>query len=183
MELTAVADQHDWRIIRTFKDEATGPRSRKGQPGFDALHKAISHKEIDLVVSWSANRLAKSLQGLVRFLGDLQTKGIHLYLHKKRLDTTTPEGQAMFGMLEVFADFERSMLQERQQWVRVGQTRAKAKGKRLGQPPKATDLVVAEIQRDHQGGMSIRAIAKKHDLSVGLVHKALSMKSDGDAGT
>lgn len=40
-------------------------------------------------------------------------------------DTTTPSGKAMFGMLGVFAEFERSMIRER---VNSGLARAKAKG-------------------------------------------------------
>jgi DNA invertase Pin-like site-specific DNA recombinase len=36
-----------------------------------------------------------------------------LFLHRRDLDTTTPSGKAMFGMMSVFAEFERSMIQER----------------------------------------------------------------------
>ncbi|MFZ2081952.1 MAG: recombinase family protein [Xanthobacteraceae bacterium] len=42
---------------------------------------------------------------------------------------TTPAGKAMFQMLGVFAEFERSIIQER---VRAGLRRAKAEGKTLG---------------------------------------------------
>jgi DNA invertase Pin-like site-specific DNA recombinase len=46
-------------------------------------------------------------------------------------DTTTPAGKAMFQMMGVFAEFERSMIQER---VRAGLRRAKNEGKQLGRP-------------------------------------------------
>jgi DNA invertase Pin-like site-specific DNA recombinase len=46
---------------------------------------------------------------------------IDLFLHQQGLDTTTPAG--------VFAEFERSMIQER---VRAGLARANSEGKRLG---------------------------------------------------
>jgi Resolvase, N terminal domain len=55
-----------------------------------------------------------------------------LFLHQQGLDTTTPAGKAMFQMLGVFAEFERSIIQER---VRAGLRRAKAEGKTLGRPP------------------------------------------------
>ena len=46
----------------------------------------------------------------------------------------TPAGKAMFQMLGVFAEFERSIIQER---VRAGLKRARGEGKRLGRPPLA----------------------------------------------
>src|SRR5262249_23788248 len=53
------------------------------------------------------------------------------------LDTTTPAGKAMFQMLGVFAEFERTMIAER---VRAGLARARSEGKRLGRPPIAPAL-------------------------------------------
>jgi DNA invertase Pin-like site-specific DNA recombinase len=54
-----------------------------------------------------------------------------LFLRTQGIDTTSPSGKAMFGMLSVFADFERSIIQER---VRAGLARAKDEGKTLGRP-------------------------------------------------
>jgi DNA invertase Pin-like site-specific DNA recombinase len=52
-------------------------------------------------------------------------------------DTTTPAGKAMFQMLGVFAEFERSIVRER---VRAGLLRARREGKRLGRPRILADL-------------------------------------------
>jgi DNA invertase Pin-like site-specific DNA recombinase len=57
------------------------------------------------------------------------------------LDTTTPAGKAQ--MMGVFAEFERSMIQER---VRAGLARAKSEGKRRDQCP-IRGLVPAVINR------------------------------------
>jgi DNA invertase Pin-like site-specific DNA recombinase len=54
-----------------------------------------------------------------------------------RVDTTTPAGKAMFQMMGVFAEFERSMIPER---VRAGLKRAKDEGKVLGRPPIAPEI-------------------------------------------
>jgi hypothetical protein len=59
--------------------------------------------------------------------------GVRNRLHQQGLDTTTPAGKAMFQMMGVFAEFERSMIQER---VRAGLARARSEGK-LGRPPIA----------------------------------------------
>ncbi len=79
----------------------------------------------------SLARLGRSLQHLVSFLDDIHAKGIDLYLHQQGIDTTTPAGKAMFQMCGVFAEFERSMIQER---VKAGLARAREQGKRLGRP-------------------------------------------------
>jgi DNA invertase Pin-like site-specific DNA recombinase len=70
----------------------------------------------------------RSLQDLIGFLSELHTLGIDLALHQQGIDTTTPAGKAMFQMMGVFAEFERSMIRER---VNAGIARAKAGGKSL----------------------------------------------------
>jgi hypothetical protein len=60
--------------------------------------------------------------------------GIDPALHQQGIDTITPAGKAMFQMMGVFAEFERSMIVER---VRAGVARAKANGTRAAKPSGA----------------------------------------------
>jgi DNA invertase Pin-like site-specific DNA recombinase len=46
---------------------------------------------------------------LISALQELHAAKVDLFLHQQALDTTTPAGKAMFGMMGVFAEFERSM--------------------------------------------------------------------------
>lgn len=82
-------------------------------------------------MSWSVDRLGRSLQDLIGFLSELHAVGADLYLHQQGIDTTTPAAKAMFQMMGIFAEFERSMIQER---VKASLNRAKAQGKTLGWP-------------------------------------------------
>jgi DNA invertase Pin-like site-specific DNA recombinase len=54
----------------------------------------------------------------------LHAKGVDLFLHQQGLDTLMPSGRAMFQMLGVFAEFERSMIRDR---VMAGLSGAKAR--------------------------------------------------------
>ena len=45
--------------------------------------------------------------GLITILGELQARDIDLHLHQQALDSSTPSGRALFGMLGVFSEFER----------------------------------------------------------------------------
>ena len=61
--------------------------------------------------SWprgSVCRLGRSLSDLMGLLGDLRSRDI--YLHQQALDTSTPSGRMLFGMLGVFSEFERTMI-------------------------------------------------------------------------
>jgi DNA invertase Pin-like site-specific DNA recombinase len=100
-------------------------------------------------------------------LGELHALGIDLFLHQQGLDTTTPAGKALFGMMGVFAEFERSIIQER---VRAGLARVKAAGTKLGRPtiPQATeDAIRATLAR----GTGMIKAAKLHGVGVGTVQR------------
>ena len=90
-------------------------------PAFDALCRDASTRQFDVVMAWSVDRLGRSLQDLIAFLSELHALKVDLFLKSQGIDTTTPGGKAMFQMMGVFAEFERSIIQER---VRAGLRRA-----------------------------------------------------------
>ena len=104
------------------------------------------------------------------FLGELHGKGIDLYLHQQGIDTTTPAGKMIFQIMGVFAEFERTMIQER---VHAGLRRARANGKTLGRPKTLTPKQAAQMRSLRADGMSFRAIAKETEQSLGAVQRAL----------
>ena len=137
-ELRQVAERAGWKVVKIYKDHGiSGSKGRDKRPAFDALHKAAARREIDIVMAWSVDRLGRSLQDLVAFLSEIHAAGVDLFLHQQGLDTTTPAGKALFQMMGVFAEFERSMIQER---VRAGLRRAKEEGKQLGRPRISEEL-------------------------------------------
>jgi DNA invertase Pin-like site-specific DNA recombinase len=113
-ELREVADRMGWQVVAKFVDRGiSGAKGRKDRPRLDALLKGVARKEFDLVADWSVDRLGRSLIDLVGLLQELHATGTDLYLHQQGLNTATPAGRATFGMLGVFAEFERAMIQER----------------------------------------------------------------------
>lgn len=164
-ELIAVAERNGWEIVAEFCDEGiSGAKGRDQRPGFDALMKAIARREIDIVASWAVDRLGRSLQDLVGFLNEINAKGVDLYLHQQALDTSTPSGRAMFGMLSVFADFEREMIRSR---IMAGLARSNKKAGRPALPP----IMIEKIQKTLAQGLSINATAKRLKVGVGTVHR------------
>lgn len=165
LELLSVAERLGWTIVEELADEGiSGAKGREQRPAFDRLMKMVARKEIDLIACWSVDRLGRSLQHLVTFLGEINDRGVDLYLHTQGLDTSTPAGRAMFSMLSVFAEFERSILRER---IMAGLRRST---KKAGRPPLDPQKI-AKIERSLRSGISINETARKLKCGVGTVHR------------
>jgi DNA invertase Pin-like site-specific DNA recombinase len=169
-ELRQVAERMGCDIIKVYKDHGiSGAKGRDKRPAFDAMCRDASRRQFDVVMAWSVDRLGRSLQDLIAFLGELHALGVDLFLHQQGLDTTTPAGKAMFQMMGVFAEFERAMIQER---VRAGLARAKDAGKQLGRPRLAAD-VENRIRKAlaTSGRPGVRKIAKRFGVAVSTVQR------------
>jgi DNA invertase Pin-like site-specific DNA recombinase len=171
-ELTAAAERRGWRIVAEFCDDGiSGAKGRDKRPAFDRLCKGMVRREFDVVAAWSVDRLGRSLQDLVAFLGEVHAAGVGLYLDRQGLDTSTPAGKALFQMLGVFAEFEGAIIQER---IRAGIARARAKGtksgKAIGRPniPAEKDRA---IRAALAAGGGIRRVAKLVGVGNETVHR------------
>jgi DNA invertase Pin-like site-specific DNA recombinase len=171
-ELRQVAERAGWQIVQVYKDHGiSGAKAKDKRPAFNALHKAAARREFDVVMAWSVDRLGRSLQDLVAFLSEIHASGVDLLLHQQGIDTTTPGGKAMFQMFGVFAEFERSIIQER---VRAGLRRAKDEGKQLGRPRIAADTearILAALKARKETGDSVRKIATRFGVDPSTVQR------------
>jgi DNA invertase Pin-like site-specific DNA recombinase len=169
-ELREVATRAGWEVVKVYKDHGiSGAKGRDKRPAYNAMLRDAFRRQFDVVMAWSVDRLGRSLQELVAFLGEIHALNIDLYLRAQGIDTTTPSGRAMFQMLGVFAEFERSIIQER---VRAGLARAKAAGTRLGRPPlaKATeDAIRAALSQPGRRG--VRKIAAQFGVDPSTVQR------------
>jgi len=174
-ELTAAAERHGWRVVAEFSDAGiSGSKGRDQRPGFDRLMQGIARREFDMVAAWSVDRLSRSLSHLVTFLGEIHGKGIDLYLHTQGLDTSTPTGKAMFQLLGVFAELERSIVTER---INAGIARAKAAGKHCGRPRVSTPVEnrIRKLLRAHKG---ILKVAREVGVGTATVQRIKQEMTD-----
>jgi DNA invertase Pin-like site-specific DNA recombinase len=164
-ELEAVSERAGWQIAEIYEDAGiSGIKGRDQRPAFDRMLRDATRRKFDVLAVWATDRLGRSLQDLVTTLSQLRVAGVDLYLQKQAVDTTTPAGKALFGMLSVFAEFERDMIVER---VRAGVARARQNGKRLGRPRLDTAAIIEALNC----GTSLRVTAKRCGASLATVKR------------
>lgn len=185
VELREIADRAGWIIVEEYIDHGiSGAKGRDQRPQFDALCKSVVRREVDIVMSWSVDRLGRSLQHLISFLADLEGVKCDLFLRQQGIDTTTYGGKALFQMMGVFAEFERSMIRERvqsgieraklEEADQQGVRRRRRQGKKAhGRPSILDESLTKDIIHAKLSGISYRKIAEKFNVSVGTVQNAL----------
>ena len=161
------AVRRDWTIAVDIKEVGSGASVRELR---EKLIDAARRRDIDLVVVWRLDRWGRSMADLVTTLQELRDLGVGFVSLTEALDLTTPTGRAMAGLLAVFAEFEREILQER---VRAGLAHARENGKRLGRPPTAA-LNAKQVRRLFRAGVSKAAIARNLQIGRTSVRRILS---------
>ena len=170
-------------VVKVYEDLGiSGAKGRDQRPRFDAMLTAAVRREFDVLAVWSSDRLGRSLKHLIEVLETIKATGTGLYIHTQALDTTTPSGRAMFGMLAVFSEFEREMISDR---VKAGMARIKGDLARdgkftskksgvvrtgLGRPSPAQEKLAAARAKLAKGTGIIKT-AKLIGLGVGTVHR------------
>jgi DNA invertase Pin-like site-specific DNA recombinase len=173
--LQEAAGRLGWTVVAIYRDEGiSGTRGRDKRPGLDALLKGVARREFDIVAAWSVCRLGRSLSDLIGLLGELRSRDIDLYLHQQALDTSTPSGRMLFGMLGVFSEFERAMIRDR---VMAGLDRARSSGKRLGRP-RTTPFQVQRIRLALDEGRGVRETARLLKVSAAKVSEVRRMSAN-----
>lgn len=153
-------------LDKLFVDKVSGKDTNRPQ-----LTTALDYvREGDVFVVHSMDRLARNLDDLRRIVRELTGNGVTVKFVKESLTFTgndSPMNTMLLSMLGAVAEFERSMILERQ---REGIAIAKAKGKYKGGKPKLSDEQVAELKARRANGESPSALAKEYGVSRATVY-------------
>jgi DNA invertase Pin-like site-specific DNA recombinase len=170
--LEAVCRQRGWHVTKIYSDNGiSGSKGRDKRPGLDEMLKDAARGHFDVLMTWSVDRLGRSLQDLIGTLQDLHAAHCDLFLHQQGLDTSTAAGRAMFQMMGVFSEFERTLIQSR---VIAGLARAREKGTKTGNPigrPRVPDSTEAAIRARLASGVGILKVAREVGVGTGVVQR------------
>lgn len=158
-------DLEDAGCTRVFAEQVSSVAER------EQLVAAIDYlRDGDRLVVTKLDRLARSMRDLLEIVERIEAKGAGLRILAMNLDTTTATGKLMLNVLGSVAEFERSMMLERQ---REGIAKAKAEGKYRGRAPTArakSDEVEAMLAR----GESPTAIARTLGIGRSSVYRVIA---------
>ena len=127
LELRRYVEARGWTAVEYVDQGVSGAKDRR--PALDQLVGDVRRHRVQGVVCWRLDRLGRNLRHLVLLLDDWQSRGIAFVTLGEGIDTSTPAGRLVAGVLGSIAEFERARIQER---IVAGLARARAQGKRLG---------------------------------------------------
>lgn len=117
---------------RVFIDKMSGKNTDR--PKFNAMMDFV--REGDTLIVSEYNRLSRSTKDLLATIEELENKGVVVKSIKENLDTSTPQGKLILTIFAGLAEFERTLMLQRQA---EGIERAKLAGKYKGRKCKEYD--------------------------------------------
>src|SRR5262249_3600302 len=151
---------------RIYTDKATGAHVQR--PELAKCLKALT--DGDRLIVWKLDRLGRSLRDLITLLDDLKGRGVAFQSLTEAIDTATPTGRAMWQMVGILAELERSLIQER---TKAGRAAAKARGVKMGRKPLLSASQAAHARQLREQGQRSRQIAQLLKGSERTVERAL----------
>lgn len=124
----------------------------------------------DVFVVYKLDRLARSTKELYQLTERLKDKEVDFVSIQDSFDTTNPAGKAMFGMLAVFAEFERDIIQQR---TLAGLEAARKRG-RIGGRPKVDEKTKKRVITLFNANESATDIAKEYGISRATVYNIIN---------
>jgi DNA invertase Pin-like site-specific DNA recombinase len=148
-------------LDKVFTDKASGKDTKRPQ-----LKAALEYlRDGDKLIVHSLDRLARNLVDLKTIVSELTARDVVVEFIKERL-VFTSEDNAMSNLLlsvmGAFAEFERSLLRERQ---REGIALAKKAGVYKGRKPSLTPERVIELRKRVKAGEKKAALAREFKIS------------------
>jgi DNA invertase Pin-like site-specific DNA recombinase len=149
-----------------FQEKASGTRQER-----PVLQECLRYlRKDEVLVVTRLDRLARSLAHLSALDTQLKAREITLLVLDQAIDTTTPHGKMLFGMLAVFAEFENDLRKERQM---DGIRKAQARGVYIGGKPVLTPAQVLALRAQRAAGVLIKDLMRQYGLSKASVYRYL----------
>jgi DNA invertase Pin-like site-specific DNA recombinase len=169
-------DQHTERQLdgikcdKMFTDKASGKDTARPQ-----LQAALSYvREGDTLVVHSLDRLARNLVDLRNIVSDLVAKDVTVKFLKENLtftDHRNPQSTLFLSVMGAFAEFERSLIRERQ---REGIALAKQKGVYAGRKRSLSEDRRKELRARAKVAVNKAALAREFGITRQTLYNCLN---------
>jgi len=149
-------------LDRVFSEQASGKDTNRPQ-----LQSCMAYlREGDALLVHSMDRLARNVEDMLRIVRELNHKGVSVQFMKENMvfasHSEDPRSMLMMTMLAAFAQFERSLIRERQ---REGIAIAKTKGKYKGRKPALNTEQITQMRERIATGVAKAKVAREFKIS------------------
>ena len=167
----------DISLDKIFEDTCSGRDTNRPQ-----LKACLEYlREDDTLHVHSLDRLARNVEDLLATVRNLTERGVKVIFHKENLtfgpdtpDHSNSMSRLMLTIMGAIAEFERSLIKERQ---KEGIVIAKTAGKYKGRPSTITDSLRTEVIQLKAIGVSVSVIARKLGRTRQWVYRVLQTQN------
>lgn len=173
----AAIESKGWEYVKTFSDPGVTGRTMD-RTGLQGMISAIRNKDVEAVVIYKLDRLSRKQRDTMTIIEDVIMKNdVALVSLNETLDTSTPWGRAMIGILSSFNQMESENIQARTQMGR--QAKAAKGGYAGGKPPIGYKVVDGELVVDPDGAEIVRLVFKLRNEGMTLMGIADELNARG----
>ena len=168
----AAIESKGWQYIRTYTDPGISGRTMK-RPGLQEMMDAMKRREVQAVVIYKLDRLSRKQRDTMTIIEDvIVSNDVALVSLNETLDTSTPWGRAMIGILSSFNQMESENIQMRTSMGR--EAKAKQGGYAGGKPPlgyRAVDGVLTIDPKEAEIVRLIFSLKKSGGTLIGIANE------------
>jgi DNA invertase Pin-like site-specific DNA recombinase len=158
-DLRELAAQRGIEVVQEYQDcGISGSKARR--PGLDALMQDARRKKFSVVLVSALDRVARSVRHFLQVIDELESLGVVFISRREQVDTSGMMGRLFLTLIGSIAELESDLIRER---VRAGMRRAKLEGRQIGRA--RLDINREQVVIDRRDGMSLTAVAKRHNIS------------------
>jgi DNA invertase Pin-like site-specific DNA recombinase len=146
-----------------FIDKITGVDFNR--EGLNLLLSKIRAEDILLV--WRLDRLGRSMLEVLKITEKLKKNNVHIVSINDSVDTRTPTGNLMLGLMATFSEYERDLLKERQ---KAGQLARKRRGLPTGRKKGIAEADKNKVQM-------VKALFAMEKYTISKIMEMVNIKS------
>ncbi|MFA5975174.1 MAG: recombinase family protein [Elusimicrobiota bacterium] len=171
LDLRKYCQARGWNVVAECVDAGISG-AKDDRPQLKVISGFARKREIDVLLVWRFDRFARSLPHLVNTLEELRSLGVAFVSLQEGIDTLTPQGRLVFGVIASLAEFERELIRDR---IFAGLRRAKAQGKTPG--PRRNHVDIGRLRREATKGLGLRSLATTFGVSKDTISRLLGRQS------
>ena len=103
-----------WTCVGEYKEQVSGSKSRDTRPELRKLLRDSRLRKFDRVIVYSLDRLGRSTVDVINTLHELDEVGVHTFIVKDSIDTSTTQGKIFSQFISIFNQLEKDLILTRQ---------------------------------------------------------------------